>query len=121
MVQGEVFSAEVRNLQCQKGVLPKSKLKNLNPFLDSDGVLRVGGRLGNSDLPYVSKYPAILPNRHKLTNQIIEYFHLRNLHIGSSSLLHCVRERFWPLVLVVVVLSAEKLYMNVLFVLRPSQ
>ncbi|GBN99825.1 hypothetical protein AVEN_156996-1 [Araneus ventricosus] len=45
MVQGEVFSAEIRNLQCKKGVLPNSKLRNLNPFLDSDGVLRVGGRL----------------------------------------------------------------------------
>ncbi|GBO30480.1 hypothetical protein AVEN_33752-1 [Araneus ventricosus] len=97
MVQGEVFSAEIRNLQCKKGVLPNSKLRNLNPFLDSDGVLRVGGRLGNSDLPYVTKYPAILPNRHKLTNQIIAYFHLKNLHIGASSLLHCARERFWPL------------------------
>ncbi|GBL98502.1 hypothetical protein AVEN_111625-1 [Araneus ventricosus] len=45
MVQGEFFSAEFRNLQCQKGVLPNSKLRNLNPFLDSDGVLRMGGRL----------------------------------------------------------------------------
>ncbi|GBN25362.1 hypothetical protein AVEN_91799-1 [Araneus ventricosus] len=97
MVQGEVFSAEIRNLQCQKGVLLNCKLKNLNPFLDSDGVLRVDGRLGNSDLPYVSKYPAILPNKHKLTNQIIAYFHLKYLHIGASSLLHCVREKFWPL------------------------
>ncbi|GBO25294.1 hypothetical protein AVEN_148579-1 [Araneus ventricosus] len=34
MVQGDVFSAEIRDLQCQKGVLPNSKLKNLNPFLD---------------------------------------------------------------------------------------
>ncbi|GBN32855.1 hypothetical protein AVEN_14027-1 [Araneus ventricosus] len=97
MIQGEVFSAEIRDLQCQKGVLPNSKLKNLNPFLDSYGVLRVRGRLGNSNLPYVAKYPAILPNKHKLTNQIIVYFHLKNLHIGASSLLHCVRERFWPL------------------------
>ncbi|GBL89761.1 hypothetical protein AVEN_149075-1 [Araneus ventricosus] len=77
MVQGEVLSAEIRDLQCQKGVLPNSKLKNLGPFLDSYGVLRVGGRLGNSDLSYVAKYPAILPNKHKLTNQIIAYFHLK--------------------------------------------
>ncbi|GBN29833.1 hypothetical protein AVEN_13763-1 [Araneus ventricosus] len=45
MVQGEVFSAEIRDLQCQKGVLPNSKPKNLGPFLDSYGILRVGGRL----------------------------------------------------------------------------
>ncbi|GBN43931.1 hypothetical protein AVEN_254610-1 [Araneus ventricosus] len=45
IVQGEVFSAEIWDLQCRKGVLPNNKLKNLNPFLDSYGVLRVGGRL----------------------------------------------------------------------------
>ncbi|GBM39576.1 hypothetical protein AVEN_52929-1 [Araneus ventricosus] len=45
MIQVEVFSAEIRNHQCQKGVLPNSKLKNLNTFLDNYGVLRVGGLL----------------------------------------------------------------------------
>ncbi|GFU57382.1 integrase catalytic domain-containing protein [Trichonephila clavipes] len=43
-VQSQKFSVDIKYLQQQ--VLPKSKLKSLNPFLDSDGVLRVGGRLG---------------------------------------------------------------------------
>ncbi|GFQ71838.1 integrase catalytic domain-containing protein [Trichonephila clavata] len=73
MAQREIFSAEIRNLHYHKIILPNSKIKNLNPFLDRDGILRVGGRLGNSDLPYVAKYPAILPSNHKLTN-IIMYF-----------------------------------------------
>ncbi|GFX19956.1 integrase catalytic domain-containing protein [Trichonephila clavipes] len=64
---------------------------------DSDGLLRVGGRLSNSDLPYVNKHPAILPGNHNLTVQIIVHFHRKNLHTGGSSLLHYVREKFWPL------------------------
>ncbi|GFW22699.1 integrase catalytic domain-containing protein [Trichonephila clavipes] len=64
---------------------------------DSDGLLRVGGRLSNSDLPYVNKHPAILPGNHNLTVQIIVHFHRKNLHTGASSLLHYVREKFWPL------------------------
>ncbi|GFV54129.1 integrase catalytic domain-containing protein [Trichonephila clavipes] len=76
---------------------PNSKLRNLNPFIDSDGLLRVGGRLINSDLPYVNKHPAILPGNHNLTVQIIVQFHRKNLHTGASSLLHYVREKFWPL------------------------
>ncbi|GFV03738.1 transposable element Tcb2 transposase [Trichonephila clavipes] len=76
---------------------PNSKLRNLNPFIDSDGLLRVGGRLSNSDLPYVNKHPAILPGNHNLTVQIIVHFHRKNLHTGASSLLHYVREKFWPL------------------------
>ncbi|GFV17539.1 integrase catalytic domain-containing protein [Trichonephila clavipes] len=55
---------------------------------DSDGLLRVGGRLSNSDLPYVNKHPAILPGNHNLTVQIIVHFHRKNLHTGASSLLH---------------------------------
>ncbi|GFV32947.1 integrase catalytic domain-containing protein [Trichonephila clavipes] len=63
----------------------------------SDGLLRVGGRLSNSDLPYVNKHPAILPGNHNLTVQIIVHFHKKNLHTGASSLLHYVREKFWSL------------------------
>ncbi|GFQ79621.1 integrase catalytic domain-containing protein [Trichonephila clavata] len=81
MAQREIISAEIRNLHDHKIILPNSKIKNLNPFLDRDGILRVGGSLGNSDLPYVAKYPAILPSNHKLTNIIIMYFHKKNLHL----------------------------------------
>ncbi|GFW80640.1 integrase catalytic domain-containing protein [Trichonephila clavipes] len=97
MVQEQVFLAEIKRLQSKGVVSPNSKLKNLNPFIDSDGLLRVGGRLRNSDLPYVNKHPAILPGNHNLTVQIIAHFHRKNLHTGASSLLHYVREKFWPL------------------------
>ncbi|GFX97429.1 integrase catalytic domain-containing protein [Trichonephila clavipes] len=88
MVQEQVFLAEIKSLQSKGVVSPNSKLRNLNPFIDSDGLLRVGGRLSNSDLPYVNKHPAILPGIHNLTVQIIVHFHRKNLHTGASSLLH---------------------------------
>ncbi|GFT64071.1 integrase catalytic domain-containing protein [Trichonephila clavipes] len=91
------FLAEIKSLQSKGVVSPNSKLRNLKPFIDSDGLLRVGGRLSNSDLPYVNKHPAILPGNHNLTVQIIVHFHRKNLHTGASSLLHYVREKFWPL------------------------
>ncbi|GFT58346.1 integrase catalytic domain-containing protein [Trichonephila clavipes] len=52
----------------------------------SDGLLRVGGRLSNLDLPYVNKHPEILPGNHNLTVQIIAHFHRKNLHTGASTL-----------------------------------
>ncbi|GFT55901.1 integrase catalytic domain-containing protein [Trichonephila clavipes] len=88
MVQEQVFLAEIKSLQSKGVISPNSKLRNLNPFIDSDGLLRVGGRLSNSDLPYVNKHPAILPGNHNLTVQIIVHFHRKNLHTGASSLLH---------------------------------
>ncbi|GFU00080.1 integrase catalytic domain-containing protein [Trichonephila clavipes] len=97
MVQEQVFLAEIKSLPSKGVVSPNSKFRHINPFLDSDGLLSVGGRLSNSDLPYVNKYPAILPGNHNLTVQIIAHFHRKNLHTGVSSLLHYVREKFWPL------------------------
>ncbi|GFY33024.1 integrase catalytic domain-containing protein [Trichonephila clavipes] len=97
MVQEQVFLAEIKSLQSKGVVSPNSKLRNLNPFIDSDGLLRIGGWLSNSDLPYVNKHPAILPGNHNLTVQIFVHFHRKNLHTGASSLLHYVREKFWPL------------------------
>ncbi|GFW22028.1 integrase catalytic domain-containing protein [Trichonephila clavipes] len=66
-------------------------------FKNKDGVLRVGGRLCNSDLNFECKFPVILPCNHKLTNLIVEYFHLKYFHLGPQALLYQVRQRFWPL------------------------
>ncbi|GFV25966.1 integrase catalytic domain-containing protein [Trichonephila clavipes] len=41
MVQEQVFLAEIKSLQNKGVVSPNSKLRNLNPFIDSDGLLRV--------------------------------------------------------------------------------
>ncbi|GFT87990.1 integrase catalytic domain-containing protein [Trichonephila clavipes] len=76
---------------CVSSILSTLLCKN------SDGLVKVGGRLSNSDLPYVNKHPSILPGNHNLTVQIIAHFHRKNLHTGASSLLHYVTEKFWPL------------------------
>ncbi|GFX91594.1 integrase catalytic domain-containing protein [Trichonephila clavipes] len=86
-----ITSSVCVSTNCVSSILSTLLRKN------SDGLLRVGGRLSNSDLPYVNKYPAILPGNHNLTVQIIVPFHRKNLHTGASSLLHYVREKFWPL------------------------
>ncbi|XP_063711707.1 uncharacterized protein LOC134840010 [Symsagittifera roscoffensis] len=43
-----------------KIALPKDTAQ-LNPFLDSNGILRVGGRLQHSQLPHPEKHPVIIP------------------------------------------------------------
>ncbi|KFM79743.1 hypothetical protein X975_14836, partial [Stegodyphus mimosarum] len=61
------------------------------------GLIRVGGRLSNSNLSYNQKYPIILPADSRLTKLIMEYFHKRDLHVGPQALLHSVRQQFWPI------------------------
>lgn len=95
--QKEAFSDEISSLAKNKEINRNSKLKSLSPFLDENKVLRVGGRLKNSKLTHNSKFPMLLPAKHKLTDLIIEYEHKRTLHSGAQCTLAHVRQNFWPL------------------------
>lgn len=66
----------------------KTKLKQvlkLSPFVDDDGLLKVGGRLQNADVPETMKHPIILPRRHQVTRLIVEDIHIKNRHFGGAS------------------------------------
>ncbi|XP_055918591.1 uncharacterized protein LOC129950692 [Eupeodes corollae] len=76
------FSNEIDCLIRNKPVPAKSKIFRMNPFIDEDGVLHVGGRLSNAELPFNQKYPVILHTKHRLTDLIVLDCHMRNLHAG---------------------------------------
>ncbi|GFW08695.1 integrase catalytic domain-containing protein [Trichonephila clavipes] len=65
------FKAEIDALKKGKGVSKTSKLKALDPFLDENSLLRVGGRLCNADLPFEAKHQIIIPI--PLSDNINEY------------------------------------------------
>jgi len=52
MVKQISYTQEMRNLMEQKVVAASSSLKILHPFIGKEGLLRVGGRLQQSTLPY---------------------------------------------------------------------
>ncbi|GFY25260.1 integrase catalytic domain-containing protein [Trichonephila clavipes] len=64
LVQQMEFNSEIKDLSCKGMVNPQSKIRNLTPFLDSENVLRVGGRLANSKLCFDKNHQIILPNNH---------------------------------------------------------
>ena len=75
------------------------KVKNIQklcPFVDEEGLLRVGGRLQNSDLPNETKHQYLLPDRHHLTRLLVEDAHKRHAHFGGIAQVLCtLREKFW--------------------------
>ncbi|XP_053686390.1 uncharacterized protein LOC128735933 [Sabethes cyaneus] len=77
----------------QAGEMPKN-LKNLSPFLD-DGLLRVGGRLRHSSLPFTAKHQWILPRSNRIVEMIVVCYHRENMHIGPTALLASIRRQFW--------------------------
>jgi len=97
IVQSQAFSMEYHDIKTKNCVSSKSKLKSLSPFIDENHVIRVGGRLGKSTIPFEVKHPIILPSKHIFTRLIIEREHKRTLHSGVHGTLSHVRQRYWPL------------------------
>ncbi|XP_058810074.1 uncharacterized protein LOC131675195, partial [Phymastichus coffea] len=95
LVQREAYSEELHCLS--KGApLPRaSTIRRCSPFLHEDGVLRVGGRLQNTTLPFEEKHPAIVPRKSHLAALILRDTHLNSLHGGPQLMLSCLRRRFW--------------------------
>jgi hypothetical protein len=97
MVQVSEFSGDFKRLKRNEPVSSNSKLKSLNPFIDDKGIIRVGGRLGNSELDYGAKHPIVLPAKSKFTYLFMLHMHNKFYHLGPQSLLHSVRHQFWPI------------------------
>lgn len=97
-IQQGAFAAEFGILSCSSGriALPKrSRLTGLSPFMDEDGLLRVGGRLTNAPIPYNQRHPVILPGDVHLVRNLIRHRHLQLYHGGIQTTTQLLRDRFW--------------------------
>ena len=74
-----------------------SPLNSHNPFLDEDGLIRVGSRLIYSDLPEEAKCPVILPKGDSNVTDLIRETHCREMHSGAKQVLCTLREKVWVL------------------------
>ncbi|XP_076660965.1 uncharacterized protein LOC143364560 [Halictus rubicundus] len=89
------FSKELRRLS-DKNTDIGGKFQHLNPFVDKEGILRVGGRLKHSLVPFSQRHPIILP-KSRVTTLIIEAEHRAQLHTGVQNTLYSIRRRYWPI------------------------
>ncbi|CAG7832932.1 unnamed protein product [Allacma fusca] len=96
LVQKAIFSEDISTLTRKETLAKKSILKQLDPFLDEDDCLRVGGRLKYaSHLPFNCKYPLILPGNHQLTILFVRHLHITHLHAGPQLLLNSLLQNYW--------------------------
>ncbi|MBM6549259.1 hypothetical protein, partial [Streptococcus dysgalactiae] len=99
MLQLHMYPSEMngllnKNAHGRKTFLMHSSIRKLNPIL-IDGLMRVGGRLDNSNLPFESRHPVILPSNHHITTVLILHFHVSEGHAGQNHILNVMRQRFW--------------------------
>ena len=97
ILQRTEFQGDIKQVARHGVADNKSPIKSLSPILDEFSILRVGGRLEESVLPYEAKHQALLPCRHPVTKLLVMDLHKENLHAGVQTLLSIVRQRFWPL------------------------
>ncbi|XP_076176654.1 uncharacterized protein LOC143151439 [Ptiloglossa arizonensis] len=94
-VQSSEFAKDISLLS--KECSYNGKLRTLNPFIDDDGILRVGGRITHANTAHDKRHPVILPAKHHLTTLIIRQEHLRHYHTGVAGTLNAVRQMYWPI------------------------
>ncbi|XP_065079916.1 uncharacterized protein LOC135702803 [Ochlerotatus camptorhynchus] len=97
LAQKEIFVAEWKALSKGEAVARGSALRWFNPFISTDQLIRLGGRLKHSMETEETKHPVVLPARHLFTHMLLRHYHERLLHAGLQLLLSVVRLRFWPL------------------------
>ena len=89
MVQQRSFEDELRLLKSvensndsNKSLDNRSKISRLDPFLDGDEVIRVGGRLEKSFLNNECKHPILFLKVGKIIDLLIKHHHKLTGHSG---------------------------------------
>ena len=95
-IQEQCFPKELSQLRSKEPLKKGSKLFKLSPFLDEAGLLRVRGRLQESDLSYEVQHPIILGRCH-LSELFLRDAHLQRMHQGVESVLAFLQQQFWIL------------------------
>ena len=103
MVQARKFAAELKSLRSRGCISDEesrlkgnSKISQLDPFLDEDGVLCVGGRLRKSFLNNGCNHPLLLPKEEMVTPLIMQWCPSKRAHGGRELTLNELRSSgYW--------------------------
>ncbi|XP_025204843.1 uncharacterized protein LOC112601423 [Melanaphis sacchari] len=92
-----VYLHSLRKELSQKSRISCKQLARLSPFLDSEGIIRVGGRLNNSQIPARQKHPILLAKMSYLSRLIVRHWHVFSCHSGNRLVMYLISKQFWIL------------------------
>lgn len=95
LAQASAFNVEIKALKERKPLPNKSRLLCFNPFIDENGLLRIGGRLKEALIDYDSKHQVIIPKESYIAKLIINDAHLRTKHGGTQLTTTYTRNKHW--------------------------
>lgn len=94
--QEEVFSSDIEQLKLKGFLSKKSSLYKSTPYLDEIGILRIKGRIDEiNGVAMNVKRPIILPQKHKITNLIVDYYHRKYHHQHNEIVVNEMRQLFY--------------------------
>ena len=85
--QADRFSSEIHQITNNLKINKDSDLYPLNPFIDNQRLLRIGGRLKMAEICDEKKYRTIMPKNHHLTFLLIMHYH-ESIHHQRRHLTH---------------------------------
>lgn len=94
-IQKKHFGESLRLIKNSHPLRKSDPLINFSPFLDDEGIMRVGGRLENASLSYSKKHPIILPRNEPIVKMIVTDTHFELLHCGAQLLKTILSRRYW--------------------------
>lgn len=71
------------------------KIKKLDPFKDGKGIMRTRTRLTMEEDDEDFQHPILLPEKNEFVRRLIRWEHSQHSHVGATTLLAILRERFW--------------------------
>ena len=98
MVQLKYFNKELKQLKMKnkENVKISSEMSSLNPYLDENVIIRVGGRLEKSDINSECSHPILMPKGCQISKFIILWCRQKTGHSGRGMTLNEVRSSgFW--------------------------
>ena len=96
--QTQGFPEVYAKLKKESPISGDHRLASLCPWLDQDGIMRVGGRLQQGDLCVVEKHPILLPSKHTVTNLVLSSCHEDAQHQGRLITSAAIRQSGYHIV-----------------------
>ena len=97
LLQQEEFGEEMKSLKAEKEMPKGSKILQLSPFLDEEGLIRAKDRIAKSQLDFNAKHPILLHWKHHAVELFLRNEHKDNQHERTEHVRKIVQQKMWIL------------------------
>lgn len=85
----------INDLKKDKAI--RSNLCKLKPFVDVEGIVRIGGRLDNATITVNQRVPIIIPSGTNFSKLIMLHKYKNLMNHGPQATFAAVQSKYWPI------------------------